>query len=236
LPDVPRGRGISKPNIIEVPADVMEEERKTSVENMGPIPDLSFQGKTSFKMPDKNARMTALLARATYNRQTLNNLPQEAKYAEIVIAEIKKFICMMYGTIVRFYIPVLKYNDLHEMREDMIELLTSLTVKGELSKLILQLCRLGTKEDEQTLSQKFQELATIKPERVGIDRLFTLNDSSKLLDMFARQEEQRQLIEGLMQISGDVGGSTNLAGFDESPDPKQTVQTQKRSSLVDNLD
>jgi hypothetical protein len=55
---------------------------------------------------------------------------------------------MMYGTIVRFYIPVLKYNDMHEMREDLIELLTSLTVKGELSKLVLQLCRLGTKEDE----------------------------------------------------------------------------------------
>jgi len=54
--------------------------------------------------------------------------------------------------------------------------------------------------------------------------------------MFARQEEQRQLIEGLMQISGDVGGSTNLAGFDESPEPKQMVQTPKRSSLVDNLD
>ena len=186
MPDFPRARGLSKPNIIEVPADVMEEERKTSVENMGPIPDNSFQAKTSFKMPDKHAHMTALLARGTYNRQTLNNLPQEAKYAEIVIAEIKKFICMMYGTIVRFYIPVLKYNDLHEMREDMIELLTSLTVKGELSKLILQLCRLGTKEDEQTLSQKFQELASIKPERVGIDRLFTLNDSSKLLDMFSK--------------------------------------------------
>jgi hypothetical protein len=38
--------------------------------------------------------------------------------------------------------------------------------------------------------------------------------------MFAKQEEQRQLIEGLMQISGDVGGSNNLAGFDDSPDPK----------------
>lgn len=55
----------------------MEEERKTSVENMGPIPGATFyqNGKTSFKMPDKNARMTALLARGTYNRQTLNNLP-----------------------------------------------------------------------------------------------------------------------------------------------------------------
>jgi len=26
-------------------------------------------------MPNKNARMTALLGRGTYNRQTLNNLP-----------------------------------------------------------------------------------------------------------------------------------------------------------------
>ena len=47
----------------------MEEERKTSLENMGPIPGATInQGKTSFKMPDKNARMTALLARGTYNR------------------------------------------------------------------------------------------------------------------------------------------------------------------------
>ncbi len=46
-------------------------------------------------------------------------------------------ICMLYGTLVRFYIPVLKYDDLQEMREDLIELLTSLTVSGDLSKLIL---------------------------------------------------------------------------------------------------
>lgn len=92
---------------------------------------------------------------------------------------------MLYGTIVRFYIPVMKYNDLLEMREDLIELLTSLTVRGDLSKLIIQLCRLGTKDDEVMLSQKFQDLASVKPEKIGIDRLFTLNESSKLLDMFA---------------------------------------------------
>ena len=46
----------------------MEEERKTSIENMGPIPGATFQGKASIKMPNKNARMTALLTRGTYNR------------------------------------------------------------------------------------------------------------------------------------------------------------------------
>jgi hypothetical protein len=38
------------------------------------------------------------------------------------------------------------------MREDLIELLTSLCVRGELSKLVLQLCRLGTKDDETMLA------------------------------------------------------------------------------------
>ena len=31
----------------------------------------------------------------------------------------------------------MKFDDLHEMREDLIELLTSLTVRGDLSKLLL---------------------------------------------------------------------------------------------------
>lgn len=90
--------------------------------------------------------------RCTYNRQTLNQLPQQAQFAEVVIAEVKKFVCVLYGAVVRLYIPVLRYEDLHEMREDLIEMLTSLTVKGDLSHLLLQLCRLGTREDEVMLS------------------------------------------------------------------------------------
>jgi hypothetical protein len=87
---------------------------------------------------------------------------------------------MLYGCLVRFYIPVIKYNDLHEMREDLIELLTSLTMKGE-----LELCRLCTKEEESLFSSKLSDLEGLKPEKIGIDRLFTLNQSSKLLDMFS---------------------------------------------------
>jgi hypothetical protein len=148
-------------------------------------------------MPDKDARKTALLGaqRATYNRQTLNNLAQEVKFAEIVISEVKKLVCMLYGTLIRFYIPVMRYNDLHEMREDLIELLTSLTVRGDLSKLVLQLCRLSTKEDEFTLANKFMELKNVKPEMIGIDRLFTLNTTSKLLDMYQEQVKKEEALD-----------------------------------------
>lgn len=44
---------------------------------------------------------------------------------------------MLYGALIRFYIPVMRYDDLNEMKEDLIELLTSLTVRGELSNTVL---------------------------------------------------------------------------------------------------
>jgi len=64
-------------------------------------------------------------------------LSEEVRYAEIAISEIKKLICVLYGTLVRFYLPVIKFSDLHELREDLIELLTSVTVRGEMSKIVL---------------------------------------------------------------------------------------------------
>lgn len=70
----------------------------------------------------------------------------------------------------------MRFDDLHEMKEDIIELLTSLTVRGDLSKLLLQLCRLSTLEEEQILAQKFTDMSKIKPEEIGIGKLFRLND------------------------------------------------------------
>jgi hypothetical protein len=82
---------------------------------------------------------------------TLNQLPPEVRYAEIALSEVKKFICIMYGTLVRFYLPVMNFRDLHEMKEDLIEVLTSLTIRKELSKLLMQLCRLSSLNEEKTL-------------------------------------------------------------------------------------
>lgn len=78
----------------------------------------------------------------------MNNATEEIRYAEIAISEVKKLICILYGTVVRFYLPVLKFEDLHEMREDLIEVLTSLTIKDEMSKIIIYLCRMSSKIEE----------------------------------------------------------------------------------------
>lgn len=49
------------------------------------------------------------------------------------------------------------------------------------------------------LAQKFQELKGVRPQQIGIDRLFTLNDSSRLVDLFDEQEK--------VPPQGDIGGS-----------------------------
>lgn len=46
--------------------------------------------------------------------------------AESAIAEVKQFLCIMYGSCVRFYNTVIGQAFLEQMKEDLIETLTSL--------------------------------------------------------------------------------------------------------------
>ena len=194
------GRTTSKPMVIDIndTSNMVDEEKR------GYDLDVSHN--------KHQLRQTAMHKRDTYNRQTLDQLPQEAKFAEVVIAEVKKLVCMLYGTLIRFYVPVMSYTDLHDMREDLIEMITSLTVRGELGRIILQLCRIGTRDNEAMLSARFQELKSIKPELIGVDRFFTLNDTSKLLDIFSEQEEANKKVVDY----GDIGGS--IFAFEDKPE------------------
>jgi len=56
---------------------------------------------------------------------------------------------IFYGALVRFYLPVVSLNDLEELREDLIETVTSHLVSGELADVCLKLCRLSTKVEEE---------------------------------------------------------------------------------------
>lgn len=58
--------------------------------------------------------------------------PDEAELVEICkdqIAQVKQFLYILYGSCVRFYSTVVEWVFLNEMKEDLIELLTSLVFK-----------------------------------------------------------------------------------------------------------
>ena len=89
--------------------------------------------------------------RSTFNKERFEDLPTEVIYAEVLLLEIQQAIGFIYGSIVRFYLPVLALSDLEQLREDLIETVTSHMISGKLADVCLSLCRLANKEVEVEL-------------------------------------------------------------------------------------
>jgi hypothetical protein len=60
----------------------------------------------------------------------------------------------MYGSCVRFYNTVVSSNALTQMKEDLIEALTSLLFQGKMTKMMLAFARVCTKDQEIELLDK----------------------------------------------------------------------------------
>ena len=48
--------------------------------------------------------------RTSFNVNRFEDSPPEQVFAEIVLLEVQEFITVMYGTLLRFYLPVLAYD------------------------------------------------------------------------------------------------------------------------------
>ena len=63
-----------------------------------------------------------------FNQERFEDFSLEAIYGEIVLSEVQQFILILYPTLLRFYLPIIQIELLDEMREDLIEMTTSLVV------------------------------------------------------------------------------------------------------------
>ena len=88
---------------------------------------------------------------------------------------MQDFISIFYGSLVRFYQPVVQDELLGAMEEDLIELATSLTINEKLSPWLLKICRMTAREDEKMLTEKLTRFTGLLPEQVGIGQYFTCN-------------------------------------------------------------
>ena len=109
----------------------------------------------------------------------------------MILSEVQEFISAMYGTLLRFYLPVVEPSLMDELTEDLIELVTSLTINEKLSPWLLKLCRLSSREDEALLSSKIKQFSGLLPEQVGIGEFFTCNSSSKLVSILTQIEQEK---------------------------------------------
>ena len=77
---------------------------------------------------------------------------------EEALDEIKEFISIMYGATVRFYNTLLVYHELDEMKEDLIERVTTMIFhKPQITQLVMKLCKIATQEDQKIFEKRLRE-------------------------------------------------------------------------------
>ena len=111
----------------------------------------------------------------------------------------------MYGAVVRFYNTLLKLNVLDTMKEDLIELITKLVFNEQMSTIVTSLCMMCTKDEERSFQFKLHELSSVTPDLIGLSQYFTLDETSKIRDIFEQQFGGTEECEN----DGDVGGSSS---------------------------
>ena len=60
--------------------------------------------------------------KSEFNQERFQDLAPEAIFSEVILAEVQEFISTMYGAVLRFYLPVLKWELLEDFAEDSINL------------------------------------------------------------------------------------------------------------------
>jgi hypothetical protein len=70
------------------------------------------------------------------------------------------------------------------MKEDLIEVITQMVFNDYMSNLVTGMCRICTKDEERTFAIKLSELSLITPSLIGLSPYFTLDESSRIKDLF----------------------------------------------------
>lgn len=159
-------------------------------------------------------------------------MPVEAIFSEVLLSEVQEFISVLYGALLRFYMPVVDFEELEELTEDLVELVTSLTINKTLSPWLLKLCRLSAREDEAMLGKMMKQFGDLLPEQVGVSEYFTLNSSSMLVRILKEVTKQAraQLEEPSVIEAGVTRASLSIPQADSFLDADQ-VDSSPRLSL-----
>lgn len=150
LPLVVKNRATTKLNMAEI-KETDEHDREITEMTQGPKRGLSdHQEDKSMNFTVQNdggldfqASTSSLEDAGSDNYNQLNQVSYTL--IEEALDEIKEFISIMYGSCNRFYNTLLVYSELEEMREDLIERITTMIFrKPHLTNLVMHLCKIAS--------------------------------------------------------------------------------------------
>ena len=114
----------------------------------------------------------------------------QVEVVDIAFSELKEFISIMYSTCIRFYNLLLDKDDLDELREDLIERITTMLFYNQgLTNLILHFCKLLTKKQQTEFESRLIESTNmdLKPSDLNVSKYFNLDHNSNILTEFLNQ-------------------------------------------------
>lgn len=80
------------------------------------------------------------------------------------LAQVKKFMYLLYGVCVRFYSTVVEWHFLDNMKEDLIVELTSMVFASpNFTHTVMDLCREQSKAQQKLLANKISRYEKVKP-------------------------------------------------------------------------
>jgi hypothetical protein len=103
------------------------------------------------------------------------NLPKYFLFNQVV-GDVKLFIEEMKKVVIEFYTVVATEDELGEIEEELYECLTDLILSGNLQKIVFTFFKLESEDRKKKLIDKYKEYINIKPQNVGIDEKFALNE------------------------------------------------------------
>lgn len=164
-------------------------------------------------------------------RKTIGKDQTFYKSAQEAIVEVKQFLCLMYGSIIRFYNTTIRLSVLEQMKEDIIELISKLVFNETMTNLVTALCRICTKEEERTLTFKLTELGRVTTAIIGLEQHFTLEEKSSMILEIYKAQTTPVIEEEAVEDDGDVGGSRSKeepSAIVVNPDEGSSSEEQKQ--------
>jgi hypothetical protein len=153
---------------------------------------------------------------AEIQRETIQDeyYQEHLEDCEFSLGYVKQFLYILYGSCVRFYSTVVEWEFLQQMKEDLIEQLTSMVFADrEFSMACMTLCEEITAGDQETFDARLAKLGSFLPVQVGVDAYLTLDSQSNIEQVF--RETTQQAPENDSLESGDVGGSSERKDSEE---------------------
>lgn len=103
---------------------------------------------------------------------------------EQVVGDAKEFIKIMVKTVIDFYSPVIRQQEILDMKEDIIETVTNIILSKDVYKIVFSFFRLEFDQLENDLSSRFTEFKDITPSECRINEYFRCDKGSPILKIY----------------------------------------------------